>query len=108
MNTITKQITMEMISCPKCGDDFPKKRKELGYHVCVNCSTVGAKKGVPVQMGQGDHTWTETVIMEDEDFFKHVILAANPKTGKSKAEYVDFDMEDDRNLQGPFNIIDTE
>ena len=31
---------LEMIVCPKCENPMPLKRKELGYHVCVNCSTV--------------------------------------------------------------------
>lgn len=30
---------LEMITCPRCGQPFPKKRQELGYNYCVNCST---------------------------------------------------------------------
>ena len=40
------QNTLKMIPCPKCGNDFPEKRKELGYHVCVNCSTVKPLVGI--------------------------------------------------------------
>lgn len=30
---------LEMIRCPRCGQLFPKKRQELGYNYCINCST---------------------------------------------------------------------
>jgi len=35
---------------------------------CINCSTVGAKSGVPVMFGSKDHTWTDLVIMEEDEF----------------------------------------
>ena len=38
--------------------------------------TVGAKKGVPILRGVGDHTWTETVIMEEDDYKKFQELDA--------------------------------
>jgi hypothetical protein len=68
-----KNINMNMIPCIKCGKDMPELRKtQYGYNFCVNCSTVGAKKAIPVQMGTGDHTWEETIIM-DEETYKKVI-----------------------------------
>ncbi len=59
---------LEMAACPKCGNSMPLKRKELGYHVCVNCSTESAKRGVPVMKGSGDHTWVDLDIMTQEQF----------------------------------------
>ncbi len=59
---------LEMTACPKCGNSMPLKRKELGYHVCVNCSTESAKRGVPVMKGSGDHTWVDLDIMTQEQF----------------------------------------
>ena len=54
-----------MIPCPKCGDDFPKLRKEkYGYHVCVNCSTVEAVVGITTVEGSGDHTYNDLIIMD--------------------------------------------
>ena len=62
---------MEMISCTRCDNNMPKLRlTKYGYDFCVNCSTVDIKRGISVQMGEGDHTWTETVIVED-DVYKH-------------------------------------
>jgi len=58
-----------MIKCPKCGQDMPELRlTQYGYNFCVNCSTVGAKKGVPVVRGTGDHTWNEIEIVEEQDY----------------------------------------
>ena len=53
-----------MIPCPKCGNDFPKKRKELGYHVCINCSTVEPVVGITTVEGSGDHTFNDLIIMD--------------------------------------------
>ena len=39
-----------------------------GTKTCVGCSTVGAKSGVPVMFGSKDHTWTDLVIMEEDEF----------------------------------------
>ena len=99
---------LKMIPCPKCGEDFPELRlTQYGYNFCVECSSVDRKCGLPVQMGTGDHTWTETVIMNKEDYLKHTeqeeLLLAEKK--KNKAEMIDFDQEDSRNLQGPYQII---
>ena len=48
---------------------MPKLRlTEYGYDFCVDCSTVGAKKGIPVVKGTGDHTWNEIEIVEENEF----------------------------------------
>ena len=62
-----------MIKCTKCGADMPELRlTQYGYDFCVNCSTVGAKKGVPVVRGTGDHTWNEIEIVEEQDYVPEV------------------------------------
>jgi len=93
-------MNIKMIPCPKCGNDFPELRvTQYGYNFCVECSTVGAKRGVPVQMGQGDHTWTETVIMDEEVYNK--LTDKDEEAPKDRLNQE----EDDRNLQGPYTII---
>ena len=62
------QNTLKMIPCPKCGNDFPEKRKELGYHVCINCSTVKPKVGVTTVEGTGDHTYNDIIIMDQDQY----------------------------------------
>lgn len=105
--TINKSIKVKTIPCIKCGDEMPELRlTKYGYKVCVNCSTVGTKRGVPVLKGSGDHTWTETVIMEEDQYEQYVIASAIERGDKktAKAEMVNLD-KDDKNLQGPFRII---
>lgn len=58
-----------MKKCIKCGIDIPLKRIEILPHtkVCVNCSEVGRKGGITVQLGEGDHTYNEIIIMESTE-----------------------------------------
>ena len=66
-------MELKMIKCTKCGADMPELRlTQYGYDFCVNCSTVGAKKGVPVVRGTGDHTWNEIEIVEEQDYVPEV------------------------------------
>ena len=66
-------MELKMIKCPKCGADMPELRlTQYGYDFCVNCSTVGAKKGVPVLRGTGDHTWNEIEIVEEQYYVPEV------------------------------------
>ena len=64
---------IKMIPCIKCKQDMPELRKtQYGYNFCVNCSTVGTRRAIIVQKGTGDHTWNETLIVEEEDFMKYL------------------------------------
>lgn len=57
---------MENKICIKCNEIInPLRVKALPQTLtCVNCSTVGAKKGMPVTFGEKDHTWTDMIIFE--------------------------------------------
>ena len=57
-------LELKMIKCPKCDNDFPEKRKELGYPVCVSCSTVDKVVGITTVEGTGDHTYNDLIIMD--------------------------------------------
>jgi len=68
----TPIMKMKMIPCIKCKALMPELRlTQYGYKVCVNCSTVGSKRGIPVTRGSGDHTWTETVILNQSTYDQH-------------------------------------
>ena len=56
--------------CVKCKEAInPLRLKALPTaKTCVECSTTGAKRGVPMMYGEKDHTWTDMVIMEPEEF----------------------------------------
>tara|TARA_R110000744_G_scaffold7375_1_gene25500 strand:- start:405 stop:755 length:351 start_codon:yes stop_codon:yes gene_type:complete len=107
LQTTNTPKTVKMIPCIKCNEDMPELRlSKYGYKVCVNCSTVSTKRGIPVTKGTGDHTWTETIIME-EDQYQEFVLATAIERGdvkSTKAEMLNMEAED-KNLQGPFQII---
>jgi hypothetical protein len=61
---------IEERKCIKCREAInPLRLKALPTaKTCVECSTTGAKRGVPMMYGEKDHTWTDMVIMEPEEF----------------------------------------
>ena len=83
----------KMIPCPRCGNDFPEKRKELGYHVCVNCSTVKPVVGITTVEGTGDHTYNDIIIM-DQDKAKSIAEKEAELSGKKVFIEV-LDLDDD-------------
>ena len=98
----TKTMELEMMACPQCDGPMPVKRRELGYHVCVNCSTVSAKRGIPVMRGTGDHTWVDLEVMTQEQFERYEEME-----NKTKSEITPLKNHKD-NLQGPFTIVETD
>ena len=86
-------MKLKMIPCPRCGNDFPEKRKELGYHVCVNCSTVKPVVGITTVEGTGDHTYNDIIIM-DQDKAKSIAEKEAELSGKKV--YIEvLDLDDD-------------
>ena len=63
---------MESRNCVYCKQEInPLRVKALpNTKTCVDCSTTGAKRGVPMMFGEKDHTWTDMIIMEPEEFDK--------------------------------------
>jgi hypothetical protein len=61
---------MENRLCIKCKQEInPLRIKALpSAKTCVDCSTTGAKRGVPMMFGEKDHTWTDIILMEPEEF----------------------------------------
>jgi hypothetical protein len=61
---------IEERKCIKCREAInPLRLKALPTaKTCVECSTTGAKRGVPMMYGEKDHTWTDMIIMEPEEF----------------------------------------
>tara|TARA_B100000768_G_C11197588_1_gene340236 strand:- start:360 stop:677 length:318 start_codon:yes stop_codon:yes gene_type:complete len=102
-------MNLKMIPCSKCGENMPELRlTQYNYSFCVKCSELGmgseTKKAITVLKGEGDHTWVETIIMSDSDYNSYL----NEKDEEYKTiEKSKIDIEDDKNLQGPFNIINT-
>lgn len=87
-------IKLEMIPCPKCGEDFPLKRKELGYHVCVNCSTTKPVVGITTVEGTGDHTYNDLIIMDQDKALAIAAKEAELSGRKVDIEVLDFDRDE--------------
>lgn len=87
-------MQFEMIECPNCGNDFPKKRKELGYHVCVNCSTAKPVVGITTIEGTGDHTWNDLIIMDQDRAFAIAAREAELTGRKVDLEVLNFDVDE--------------
>ena len=92
---------MESRNCVYCKQEInPLRIKALPTaKTCVNCSTTGAKRGVPMMFGEKDHTWTDMVIMEPEEFDKFEKLNNQKPTFETldKIELND-DSDDDTKL----------
>ena len=87
-------MQLQMIECPKCGNDFPLKRKELGYHVCVNCSTAKPVVGITTVEGSGDHTYNDIIIM-DQDRARAIAAKEAEISGKKVyLEMLDLDADE--------------
>ena len=86
---------LQMTNCPSCLEDvLPVLRKELGYHVCVNCSTVKPKVGITTVEGTGDHTYNDIIIMEQDQYISIKKKEAE-LTGKSvHIEMLDLDKDE--------------
>ena len=85
---------LEMIPCPKCGNDFPLKRKELGFHVCVNCSSTKPVVAITTVEGSGDHTWNDIIIMDQDKAAGIARKEAEVMGHKVDIEMLDFDEDD--------------
>jgi hypothetical protein len=81
--------------CTKCGDNIPPQRiKALpSTKTCVGCSTVSQHVGMVTSYGEGDHSWVDLVIMDEEQLEDYKRLYINPT--KKIADIKDVDSEED-------------
>jgi hypothetical protein len=88
-------MQLEMTLCPSCYQDkLPVKRKELGYHVCVDCSTAKPVVGITTVEGSGDHTYNDIIIM-DQDRARSIALKEAELSGKTvHIEMLDLDADE--------------
>jgi len=103
------QIETMAVECLGCGVEIHPKRLEILPNTkhCVQCSDVGRKRGVTVQRGEGDHSYTDVVIMEEKQFIQYIIKD-KPKKGTSKAEFQNFDEDDNTPDITDLNITNIE
>ena len=88
---------MEEVKCMSCGEAIHPKRLQIlpNTKCCVNCSEVGRTRGVTIQLGEGDHTYNDLVIMSEKQYFKYIEGESKVAKGQGKAEIIDFDNQDE-------------
>ena len=88
-------MKLEMTTCPSCNKEvLPVKRKVLGYHVCVNCSTAKPVVGITTVEGTGDHTYNDIIIMDQDRARSIAQKEAELKGTKAEIEYLDLDTDE--------------
>ena len=86
---------IQMLKCPACGEfTLHPKRKELGYHVCINCSTAKPVVAITTVEGKGDHTWNDIIIMDQDKAASIARKEAEVMGHKVDIEMLDFDQDD--------------
>jgi RNA polymerase subunit RPABC4/transcription elongation factor Spt4 len=90
---------MENRICIKCKQEInPLRVKALpNTKTCVDCSTVGAKKGMSMVYGEKDHTWNDMVIIDASEADRMERTKQNKNTSFDKVEMND-DSDDDMKL----------
>ena len=109
MYSVNIQIDQMAKYCVGCGEEIHPMRVKIlpNTKTCVDCSTTGAKRGIPVLHGnvEKDDTWVDMVFMEEEEYQNYEIqtgrLSKNAKKA-SKAEMQNYD-EDDNIITPSFN-----
>ena len=89
------QNNVQMLQCPACGQyTLHPKRKELGYHVCVNCSTADKVVGITTVEGKGDHTWNDLIIMDRKKAISIAVKEAELTGRKVDIEIQDYEKDE--------------
>ena len=101
------QEEIMIVECLGCGEPIHPKRLEILPNTkhCVSCSDVGRKRGVTVQRGEGDHSYTDVVIMEEKQFIQYIIKDKSKK-GSSKAEFQNFDEDESTPDTAGLDVVD--
>ena len=87
--------SIQMLKCPSCGEmTLHPKRKELGYHVCVNCSSAKPVVGITTVEGSGDHTYNDIIIMDQDRARNIARKEAELKGQKVNIELLDLDTDE--------------
>jgi hypothetical protein len=85
------------MNCIICDEEInPLRLKALpGTKTCVNCSNVGAKRGVTITGGEGEDTYNDLVILEEDQYKKYLQQIGHTD------EYMDLEDEEDAHSETP-------
>jgi protein-tyrosine phosphatase len=96
---------LETVACKVCDRPMPKLRRELyGYDFCVKCSNVQPKVGRIVTYGQGDHTWNDLEVL-DQDAVTRVLELESLTPPDLKSEMLSFEEDADESLDKIANQV---
>lgn len=72
------------MDCVLCGEKIHPKRLEIipSTKTCVSCSTTTPKRGALVVGGEGDHTWNDLMIMDEDEFKRYEELKGKDEKNK--------------------------
>ena len=89
------QNNVQMLQCPACGQyTLHPKRKALGFHVCVNCSSTDKVVGITTVEGTGDHTWNDLIIMDRKKAISIAVKEAELTGRKVDIEIQDYEKDE--------------
>ena len=102
------QIEIMTVECLGCGEPIHPKRLEIlpNTKYCVSCSDVSRKRGVTIQRGEGDHSYTDVVIMEEKQFINYMTSEGKIKKKSSKAEFQNYDNDESAPDISDLNVVD--
>jgi len=89
--------------CIGCCEQIHPKRVEIlpNTKTCVECSTTGAKRGIPVMHGnvEKDDTWVDMVFMEADEYeaYERAMGRLKHVTTNKTPEFQDYDEDDSSN-----------
>ncbi len=96
--------------CIKCDAKIPSQRIKMlpNTKVCVQCSSSSPHTGVVVTYGEGDHTWTEMVVMDEEQQSQYDKLYVQPKAKivKEASAYIEINnLDEDESIDIDLNSL---
>ena len=102
------QNEIMIVECLGCGDQIHPKRLEIlpNTRYCVSCSDVSRKRGITIQRGEGDHSYTDVVIMEEKQFINYMTSEGKIKKKSSKAEFQNYDNDESAPDISDLNVVD--
>lgn len=99
--------------CKFCTAEIhPQRLKALpNTSTCVSCSNVKTKKPITLQQGEGDHTYTETIIVDSDTYDQYIKTEAASRKlfGYNLIESTrEVSEEEDTNIQIDPNKVEEE
>ena len=95
------------MNCYVCDQEISPLRLKVLPHTktCVKCSDVAPKRARTVSLGEGDHTYTEIEIM-DNDTYRKVMAIEGTKIYEDHEAPLSMTRLEDEEESAPLTIID--